>query len=1218
MKAHAGSLLALLLLFSLITPSSAECPDCAVNCVKHNMFYSSKTRYDIFVFLTEGGWGTPALCDSTLSAYLNVANYIAEGLPSTFGVLSDPCVAMIVSEKVTTCNPACSAPSCTNECCYAPDIYARSLEYDYGNHRIEAEIINVGKSTSDAFNVTFKVNDVAVGQSSVSELNFLGNWMSHNKTATRWKIWDNYTCVETYTLSVEVDSTGDIPEKNETNNYRTINVTIKPDYTVTLDYTPMSPDYGDDVNITAHIGNRGPIAPASVNLTFTVNGAEDRSLTISPPGYLEMVNITHPIYSIGSGTYNITAIVYPNETCGDLYEANNNATEAFTVGEPELYIEYFSCVDNCDPVMGQNFTIGFAAHLAGPDSLPGPRYVKLFRDRLGFPIELETWTIGYPNASNSSVIVNYTLGYGSGYLSSGVPGLWNFSLEVDPYDTLDESNEGNNRRNLSVYVQSLPDFSVDNSTITFSRDNLTEGYTTVISAVVENTGNYTKDAWVNFSYCPAGDAEDPCSYCSVYPHNVFTNIGADVPTVPGNGEAPVPTGVPWTPDSSQKYCIRVFVNATYIPGVDIYWEPSYTAYTDVEVRAKPDIKPLNIAVSDDSPTQGCNITVSSNITNTGESYNDFVQIALYEGGTGDQCFVKDIYYPKIDKEEVIEASMNVTVNPSFNLPHIYVDAADFINESNETNNYISANLNVRPYDPLTVDTMLNISLIQQEDTIYSVNAPTCWQKVLFQYSNSVGSWYNRTVDENSSDGWSARICDLTHNISSGQPDNIKLRAVAYDAAGNTYTTDISYVDVSFGWNISQRTIDGVGDATLANGTEIWMGYITDDQYYIYLRVDILKPHDIYIIGIVMDTDNNMSTGDEGYEYDISWPYYWWVEEWPAVVEYNGSHYSTLYNLTRDEYCRMGEVFQFKIPKRELNISDTFGLYYWILSDYNYDNGSWVSRDTTPRENYTLLFGTPPIISGVGVVNVTNESAVILWNTSEPGDSVVEYGLTGEYGKEQRNNSRVMEHSITLPGLSPDNTYYYLINSTDDSNNSDTNTGSFMTAQVYYETTMDFPADGLKTVNASEANVTLEIVASKDLSNMQVTVSSYSNNPENTSFSVPGISKFIQINVNPLLAGNISSVYLTLSYDETEANTSNVNESTLGFYWLNETNGKWLKLNASAMDWVFGEGVNTSQDYVWANVSHLSTYTVGGSALSTSAEILVHTGWNLISLPLNLS
>ena len=1199
------------------TPSSSDCPDCTIDCVKHNMFYSSKTRYDIFVLLMQGGMGAPALCDSTMSAYLNVAQYFAEGLSSTIGVLSDPCVAMIVSEKVVTCNPACSALSCSNECCYAPDLVVRSLEYDYSDHKIEAVIENWGKSHSNASNITFKVNDIPLGESNITRLNFKGNWMSENKTVSRWKSWENYTCGQTYTFGVEADSTGDISEKDETNNYETINVTMKPDYIVTMDYAPMNPEYGDDVNITAHITNRGPVTPTSMNLTFYVNGAVDRSVSITAPDYLEMVNFTHPLFSIGSSVYNITVIAYPSETCGDLYEANNNATEIFTVGEPELYIEYFSCVDNCNPVNGQNFTLGFAAHLTRPDSLPWPSYVKLFQEEE----LLETWTIGYPNASlivNYSVHPKYWVIVSSlltlkGYEGSG---FWNYTLTIDENNLHNESNEGNNRRNISVYVQSLPDLSVDNTTITFSRENITEGYTTVINAILENTGNYTDDAWVNFSYCPAGDAQDPCFYCSQYPNNDFTEFGVDVAQVPGNDEASV--GVSWTPNSSERFCVRVFVNATgYIPGVGIYWDPSYTAYTDVEVRAKPDLKPLNIKVSDNSPTQGCNITISANITNVGESYNDFVQVALYEGGTWDQRFQKDIYYSKIDKEEVIEASMNVTVNSSFNLPYIYVDAADFVNESNETNNYLSDNLNVKLYDPLTVDTMLNISLIQQEDTIYSVNAPACWQKVLFQYSNSVGSWYNRSVDEDGSDGWSARICNLSHNISSGQPDYIKLRAVAYDAAGNTYTTDTSYVDVSYGWNNTQRTIDGVGDATLANGTEIWMGYITDDQYYIYVRVDILKPHDIYIVGIVMDTDNNMSTGDEGYEYDISWPYYWWVEEWPAVVEYNGSHYSTLYNLTRDEYCRVGEVFQFKIPKSALNLSDTVGLYYWMLSDYNWDNASWVGRDTTPRENYTLIYGTPPIISGVQISNVTNSSATISWNTSEPGDGVVEYGLTKEHGKTKNNTSMVVQHSFSLPGLSPDNTYYFLVNSTDDANNSDTYTGSFVTAETIYETMMDFPANGTKTVNASEANVVLEIVTGIDLSNMQVTVKSYSNNPENTSFSVPGLDKYLKIDADPELVGNITSIYLTMSYNEAVVNTTNINESTLGFYWFNETNREWLRLNASAMDWVFGEGVNTGQDFVWANASHLSTYTIGGTPLSQPFNTTLITGWNLLSLPLIL-
>jgi hypothetical protein len=277
----------------------------------------------------------------------------------------------------------------------------------------------------------------------------------------------------------------------------------------------------------------------------------------------------------------------------------------------------------------------------------------------------------------------------------------------------------------------------------------------------------------------------------------------------------------------------------------------------------------------------------------------------------------------------------------------------------------------------------------------------------------------------------------------------------------------------------------------------------------------------------------------------------------------------------------------------------------------------MSRDDTTGENYTLIYGIPPTIEGVRTSNVTNTSATISWNTNEPSNSVVNYGLTREYGKKETNASMVTYHIIALTDLASDSVYYFVVNSTDNANNSNTKNGSFVTAETFYETTMGFVANGTKIINASEANVTLYMATQENLTNMQVTVGSYSSNPTNSTFSVPGLNKYLQIDASPELLGNLSSVVLRVYYDEAEVNASNLNESNLGLYWFNESNSSWLRLNATAMSWVYGEGVNTSHDFVWANLSHLSTYTIGGNALSTLYNASLIVGWNLVSIPLAL-
>ena len=83
------------------------------------------------------------------------------------------------------------------------------------------------------------------------------------------------------------------------------------------------------------------------------------------------------------------------------------------------------------------------------------------------------------------------------------------------------------------------------------------------------------------------------------------------------------------------------------------------------------------------------------------------------------------------------------------------------------------------------------------------------------------------------------------------------------------------------------------------------------------------------------------------------------------------------------------------------------------------------------------------------------------------------------------------------------------------------------------------------------------------------------------------------------------------------NTSFLSETSAGF--IKKVTGEskrkliWQKLDNNSMSWVYGIGVNTAQDFVWANVSHLSFYAIGAG--TQNREIQMIAGWNLISLSL---
>jgi len=78
---------------------------------------------------------------------------------------------------------------------------------------------------------------------------------------------------------------------------------------------------------------------------------------------------------------------------------------------------------------------------------------------------------------------------------------------------------------------------------------------------------------------------------------------------------------------------------------------------------------------------------------------------------------------------------------------------------------------------------------------------------------------------------------------------------------------------------------------------------------------------------------------------------------------------------------------------------------------------------------------PPVITDISVINLANNSAKITWETDEFADSVLKYGVNSTaYTELSIDVLFVKDHVITLTGLLPDATYYFVANSTDQSGN----------------------------------------------------------------------------------------------------------------------------------------------------------------------------------------
>jgi uncharacterized delta-60 repeat protein len=141
----------------------------------------------------------------------------------------------------------------------------------------------------------------------------------------------------------------------------------------------------------------------------------------------------------------------------------------------------------------------------------------------------------------------------------------------------------------------------------------------------------------------------------------------------------------------------------------------------------------------------------------------------------------------------------------------------------------------------------------------------------------------------------------------------------------------------------------------------------------------------------------------------------------------------------------------------------------------------------------------------------------------------------------------------------------------------------------------------------QVGVEMEIAAVQELSG-SVNITSYHAAPAVELDPSTGLGpdeeaarKYVRIDVSDNLnaaSGNLAWVVLRVYYTGEDLPPGLV-VNTLRLYWYNESGGNWIKLRkgldltSSGGPYVYDAGVNASAGHVWANLSHLSIYGIGG-------------------------
>jgi len=160
----------------------------------------------------------------------------------------------------------------------------------------------------------------------------------------------------------------------------------------------------------------------------------------------------------------------------------------------------------------------------------------------------------------------------------------------------------------------------------------------------------------------------------------------------------------------------------------------------------------------------------------------------------------------------------------------------------------------------------------------------------------------------------------------------------------------------------------------------------------------------------------------------------------TIYRNNLNHSTGLINVTSNVTPRIMAEYANTIYRNDLdeipadlaNLTDEAPPKRLIIE---HANSNYYEKLIFPKE--LINDTTPPIITNVTVTEITNNSATIKWDTDEIADSLVKYGkVSGVYTKSEENSLFVKKHTIELTmGLLPGTCYYFVVNSTDQSGNS---------------------------------------------------------------------------------------------------------------------------------------------------------------------------------------
>ena len=299
----------------------------------------------------------------------------------------------------------------------------------------------------------------------------------------------------------------------------------------------------------------------------------------------------------------------------------------------------------------------------------------------------------------------------------------------------------------------------------------------------------------------------------------------------------------------------------------------------------------------------------------------------------------------------------------------------------------------------------------------------------------------------------------------------------------------------------------------------------------------------------------------------------------------------------------------------------------VTLDRSVDDGNYslnvsfsdnVSNINSSEYINVTIDNTPPSVTDVSVssvfVNATNPVNITANITSD--DLRSEVNASEVFSRVTYPDGTSINYLMNPGG---DNLFYYnftdtiqygRFNITIVANDTTGNTNStqikqFVTVLMTINTSVETNANNDTIVYAPGSNTTLRLFTNNtssgaiNITQSRVNISSLELNITN-----PGI--YVLVNASQDIRNNLTYVILSVNY--TDADVSSFVESSLRLYRWNTTSSEWEKLSGpGSPSFVNDAGVDTVNNFVWANLTNLSEFAIGGNLYTPPSQQTASSG-----------